>query len=359
MPANASMSRAMYAQCLTIPDYHPGDLWKDEVAVDARMKGFLPEAGEPSLRMVALVSEKSTILLLIQNIRSICRDYRAGKVEESDADLWLYNAETAIRKFQDELAKEALDQAAGGDVTKLKSISLLLTDLISTSRQDALIGEQDLSMAAWHSALEIFRTFYEAFVTTCVNQSFDSDIALALERQRSMLGMGGEDTDLHCAYRYSEAKWAVGDETITWKTCGLAEGKWKLAMSGLCHGDGTGEIDSNWSGEYTAHYSSDGPLGSDQKESGTLTFHCLQDRVCDCLKHPDKEECVGVDTSTVHYVLSVKATDINATIHSPRGNRHLGAHDPQQGSILWQSYPVKRINIDTPCKRDDPSEAQK
>jgi hypothetical protein len=355
MPANASMSRAMYAQCLTIPDYHPGDLWKDEVAVDARMKGFLPEAGAPSLRMVALVSEKSTILLLIQNIRSICHDYRAGKVEESDADLWLYNAETAIRKFQDELAKEALDQAAGGDVTKLKSISLLLTDLISTSRQDALIGEDHLSMAAWNSALKIFRTFYEAFVTTCVNQSFDSDIALALERQRSMLGMGGEDSDLHCAYRHSEAKWAVPDETVIWKTCGLAEGKWKLAMSGIYNGDGTGEIYSNWSGEYKAHYSSS---DSDQKKNGTLTYTCQQDKICDCLKHPDKEECAGVDTSTVQYFILVKNTYIDLTMYSPRGNVHVVGHDPQYGSILWQAYPVKRINVDKPCTPDDASEVQ-
>jgi hypothetical protein len=245
----------MFAKCETIPNYRTGDLWKDDAAVDARMRGFLPESGAPSLRMLSLVSETSSIPLLTQEIRSICHDYRAGKRDESDADDWLYNAEQAIRKFQDELAQEAIDQAKGGDVTKMPSICLRLTDLATSSRQDALLGEDELANAAWQSMLKIFHVFSEAFVTTCMNQSFNSDIALALERRRSMLGMGPEGTDLHCAYRHSEAKWIVPNDTVTWKTCGLAEGKWKLAISGLFNGDGTGEIESNWNGEYTAHYS--------------------------------------------------------------------------------------------------------
>jgi hypothetical protein len=145
IPAHASVSRAMATKCQTIPNYRPGDLWRDDAAVDARMRGFLPESGAPSLRMLSLVSEKSTIALLIQEIRSICQNYRAGKLEEYQADEWLYNAEQAIRKFQDELAKEAIDQAKGGDASKIASIQLLLTDLATSSRQDALLGEDELA----------------------------------------------------------------------------------------------------------------------------------------------------------------------------------------------------------------------
>jgi hypothetical protein len=359
MPANASQSHAMYLQCKTIPNYRPGDLWRDDAAVDARMKGFLPESGAPSLRMLALVSEKSTISLLTQEIRSICQDYRAGKLEEYLADQWLSNAENAIRKFQDELAKEAIDQSKGGDVAKIPSIRLLLTDLAVLSRQDALLGESDLADAAWQTMIEIFEVFYEAFTTTCMNQSFDDGIALAIERQAQIIGMGGDSGDYHCANRREEAKWALGGNAYTWKSCGgLTVGKWKVAATGQFVGDGTGVIESDGNGDYTAHFSTFGKFRADLKETGTLNFHCLENEFCDCLRHPGKEECAGVDTSKVQWVLSVRGEDFNGTIYfpAPLGPRGVPEEDDdRKHGVLWQDYPVKRINVDKPCTPDDDS----
>jgi hypothetical protein len=151
------------------------------------------------------------------------------------------------------------------------------------------------------------------------------------------------------------AKWSAPDETVTWKICGLAEGKWKLAISGLYKGDGIGEVDSNWSGEYKVQYSS---TDSVQKESGTLTYACQPDKICDCLKYPGNKECAGVDTSTVQYFLSAKMTDFDITLLSSRGNIHAEGHDPQYGGILWQTYTIKRLKIDKPCKPEDASGAQ-
>jgi hypothetical protein len=66
-----------------------------------------------------------------------------------------------------------------------------------------------------------------------------------------------------------------------------------------------------------------------------------------------------MDTSKVQYFLLAKATDIDFTHCNSRGKcLHVAAHDPQYGSILWQAYPVKRINIDIPCKPDDASDAK-
>jgi len=368
VPVHASQSYAMLVQCLSIPDNLPQNLWSDEIALDARMKGFLPEAGAPSLRMVSLLSQKSAVLLSMGVIRATCHDYRAGKVEESDADYWLYNAETEIRKFQDELTREALDQAASGDVSKMKSISLRLTDLLVQGRQDALLGEDELSTAATQSAINIFRTFYEAFITTCVNQSFDADIALAIERQRQMLGMGGDDTDLHCAYRHSEARAGGGPGlSIQWKTCGLFAGKWKVKVTGSdWEGEGSGVIGENLEGEYTAHFTSAlSPLArkADITDNGSLTIRCQQSAECDCLQHPDPEACAGVDTAAVQWSLLAKeGNSYTGTVLLPDPSIHhrptLKVHSVEEPllhhSILWEGYMIKRINVDKPCNPDKP-----
>jgi hypothetical protein len=348
--AHASLSRAMQFKCNTVPEYHEGDLRRDDDWVQSQLKGFLPEPGAPSLRLTSLTELVPQVELALQGIRSTCHDFRVGKMPEYDADSQLASFEQTIHEFEEALASEAGIQASSGDVTKIGNIRGVLTDIAAAGRQNALMGEDLLADAAMHVMVKTVETFDAAFAVTCYNQSFDRDIALALERQRSLLGL--ETNVLPCAFRLYEAKWAPGTDAITWKHCGIGVGIWKVKISGLLIGEGEGVLEPSSKGEYSAHFSKMGLWRADLTEKGTLDVHCTRSSACDCLQHPANDECKGVDTSQAQNELSVRGDSLIGNVYNGPSYGPRAWSNPRS-SLLWQDYPVTVNKVDQPCKPDD------
>jgi hypothetical protein len=353
--AHASQSRAMQFQCKNIPEYKKGDLNADDQWIADKIKGFIPESGAASLRLLSMTQDAPEVALAIQEIRSTCHDYRAGKVEEYAADSRLSGYEEIIQSFEEKLSREAESLAATGDVTKIATIRGIMTDVAAVGRQNSLLGEDMLADAARQIMIRTVDSFDTAFSQNCKGQSFDRDIALALERQRSELGLGEQDNVLHCAYRHAEAKWSSGANEITWKHCGIITGTWKLKMTGLFVGDGEGSLGPDSTGDYSAHITKFGRSSSDLKETGTMNLHCVQSTACDCLQHPARDECKGIDTSQIKNMLSVRGDSFTGTIYYPKPLGPRAPEDPEliRKGVLGQDYPVTFKKVDNPC---DPGE---
>jgi hypothetical protein len=353
--AAASMSRAMQFHCTTVPEYNKGDLGKDDAAIAAKLKPFMPEPGAPSLRITSM-DQQIEVASAIQTIRATCHDYRAGHTPESEADSILSAAEDVIRNFEQKLANEAKIRAANGQVAQLDSIRAVLTIIASTGREDALLGEDLLADAAIHIMVSTADVFDDAFAADCRNQTFDQDIAFALERQRELLSIS---TDLtHCGYRYADAKTASG--SITWRICGAVEGKLKVKMKGDMVGEGSGAIGADGEGEYMAHYTTQSGYKADITDNGTLKYFC-QSSECVCLEHPLLKECAGVDTSKAEWGLIAKeGKSLTGTVnmpilrvHSPVVWENRSVADPAlHHSLLWGGYVIKAIKVDKPCDPD-------
>lgn len=345
----------MRSQCRYVPEYKKGDLQKGDQWIVDQMEGFKPESGAASLRLLSMTEAAPEVALAIQEIRSTCKDYRDGKVDENTADGRLSGYEEIIQNFLEKMSNEGKLLAATGDVTKIGQIRGILTNVAADGRQNSLLGEDMLADAARQIMIDTVETFDQAFTQNCDTQSFDRDIALALERQSSELGL---PTDvMHCAYRRAEAKWSSGKDSIMWKHCGLVVGKWKVESNGtfVCKGEGFINADSN--GEYSAHYTGFGRYRSDLKETGTLYLHCVEGKACDCIQHPEKKECKGVDTSQIKNLLSVRGNSFTGPVYFPAP---IGPQppDPELATrgLLWQDYPVIFQKSDKPCIPDDEEE---
>jgi hypothetical protein len=353
--AAATTSRAMQFHCTTVPEYSKGDRSKDDAAIAAKLKPFMPEPGAPSLRITSM-EQQIEVASAIQTIRATCHDYRAGHTPESEADSILSAAEEVIRNFEQKLANEAKIRAANGQVAQLDSIRAVLTAIASTGRQDALLGEDMLADAAWHMMVSTAEVFDDAFAADCKNQTFDQDIAFALERQRELLSISSDLT--HCGYRYADAKTASG--SITWRICGAVEGKLKVKMKGDMVGEGSGAIGVDGEGEYTAHYTTQSGWKADITDNGALKYFC-QSSECVCLEHPVLKECAGVDTSKAEWGLIAKeGKSLTGTVnmpilrvHSPVVWKNVSVADPSlHHSLLWGGYVIKAIKVDKPCDPD-------
>jgi hypothetical protein len=353
--AHASLSRAMQFQCKNIPEYKKGDLNADDQWIADKIKGFIPESGAASLRLLSMTQDAPEVALAIQEIRSTCHDYRAGKIEEYAADSRLSGYEEIIQSFEEKLSREAESLAATGDVTKISVIRGIMTRVATAGRQNALLGEDMLADAARNIMLRTVDNFDTAFSQKCKGQSFDRDIALALERQRVVLGLGEQDNVMHCAYRHAEAKWSSGINDITWKHCGIIVGTGKVKITGLFVGNGEGSLGPDSTGDYSAHFTKFGKSSSDLKETGTMNFHCVQSVACDCLQHPAKDECKGVDTSQIKNELSIKGNSFTGTIYYPAPIGPRAPDDPElaRKGILGQDYPVTFKKEDHPCDPDE------
>jgi hypothetical protein len=353
--AAASMSRAMQFHCTTVPEYSKGDLSKDDAAIAARLKAFMPEPGAPSLRITSM-EQQIEVASAIQTIRATCHDYRAGHMAESLADSILSSAEEVIQNFEQKLANEAKIRAAGGQVAQMDSIRAVLSTIASAGRQNALLGEDMLADAAWHAMVTTAEVFDDAFAADCENQTFDQDIAFALERQREVLSISSDL--MHCAYRYADAKTVSG--SITWRICGAIEGKLMLKMRGDTVGAGSGVIGPDGEGEYMAHYFTQSGWKADITDNGALTYAC-QSSECACLEHPVRKECAGVDTSKAEWGLIAKeGKSLTGTVympilrvHAPVAWENVSVADPAlHHSLLWGGYVIKAIKVDKPCDPD-------
>jgi hypothetical protein len=353
--AAASMSRAMQFHCTSVPEYSKGDLSKDDAWIADKLKAFMPEPGAPSLRITSM-EQQIEVAEAIQTIRATCHDYRAGHTPESEADSILSAAEEVIRNFEQKLANEAKIRAASGQVAQLDSIRAALTDMASTARQDVFLGEDMLADAALHTMVSTAEVFDDAFAADCKNQTFDQDIAFALERQRELLSISSDLT--HCAYRYAEAK--AGSDFITWRICGAVEGKLKVKVKGVTVGEGSGFIGADGEGEYTAHFTTQLTRKADITDNGALTYAC-QSHECVCLEHPVRPECAGVDTSKAERSLIAKeGKSFTSTIYMPIPRVHgpvewksVSVADPSlHHSLLWEGYLIKVIKVDKPCDPD-------
>ncbi len=357
--AAATTSRAMQFHCTLVPEYKAGDLSKDDAAIANRLKPFMPEPGAPSLRITSM-EQQIEVAEAIQTIRATCHDYRAGHTPESEADGILSSAEEVIQNFEQNLANEAKIRAANGQVAQMDSIRAVLTVMASAARQNALLGEDMLADAALHMMVETAEVFDDAFAADCMNQSFDRDIAFALERQRELLSISSDLS--HCAYRYADAKAELGSVlSITWRICVAVEGKLKVKIKGETVGEGSGVIGADGEGEYTAHFTTQLARKADITDNGTLTYAC-QSSECACLYNPARPECAGVDTSKAEWSLIAKeGKSFTGTIympilrvHGPVVWKYVSVADPSlHHSLLWEPYLLKVHKVGKPCNPDE------
>ncbi len=149
--ASAWQSQVMVTGCV-IAGYKSGDLARDDAWIDAKLKPFQPVDGKPAFTVVS-GEVQAQVALALQEIRSVCALYRAGKMSESDADNTLSGHEQTIRDFLDHLEHEARARASLGRVEDLDAISAAMTDVGNVGRQTALMGAEPLAQRAIDTVL--------------------------------------------------------------------------------------------------------------------------------------------------------------------------------------------------------------
>jgi hypothetical protein len=234
----AARSHAMAADCAA-------GLVSDNAAAsraDERwLRGFGPEPGAPSLRSTSPQGgESEQVLLALRSIRSTCRQYKAGQVSEADADLWLDGYERTISNFIHDRANDTLRAAATGEVARIGQIREGMTSLVGVMRQSALSGDEKLAEESRAAMIRMATVFNEAFQKTCFEQSFDPEIAVALDRQNKILGIGIDV--LPCANRRHSIVVESGIR-YEFRNCSRGgEGYWRIKVTGMFSGTGSADL---------------------------------------------------------------------------------------------------------------------
>jgi hypothetical protein len=247
LPAQSYRSMAMRVQCRVGSD-SPTSRQNAEAWVRKQLQAFLPVTRDQALRMKSLEAEAEQVKLAIYGINSTCEQYRAGKIQEADADLSLSGFEETIANFMHDLSNEAKALAGRGRVTDMPALREAMTNLGGAVRQAALQGEEQLAMDGWHKMTDALVSFSRTFAESCYSQSFDPRIALALERQNQMLGTGIDVTP--CANRKFTAEGKGGGMFWRFYHCGQGIGEWKIKTEGPLNGKGLATVQPALSGTW-------------------------------------------------------------------------------------------------------------
>ena len=254
-PAFAQRSHAMAIDCRVDPNT-PMSRQKADQWVQAKLNAFMPTA-EQGLRMKSLELQAEQVKLAFYAISSTCEKYRAGSVAKSDADLWLSGFEDTIATFVHDIGNDAYLLAAKGQVSDINAIRNMLTDVGAVGRQAALLGEEQLADESQKKLVQSLVAFSMTFQTACYEQSFDPQIALAVDRQNQILGTGIDVRP--CAYRRFTAAQEAGGLSWSFSHCGLGYGDWKMTIAGIMRGTGSGTIAADsLSGAWSASETRDG-----------------------------------------------------------------------------------------------------
>jgi hypothetical protein len=237
--AHAQGSRAMAQDCRGVSADTPANRQKAERWVQDRLKAFLPEPKQ-ALRMRSLELQAEQVKLASYGISSTCQQYLAGKLEKEVADRALSGYEQTIANFLHDVGNEALLTASRGQVSDIGAIRKTLTDIGTTGRQAALLGEDELAEQSRKKLNDALVSFSRTFVDqSCWEQVFDDELPYNLQRQNEMLGTGIDV--LPCAQRRFSAQASV----LTFESCTVrGVGDWRVTSNMTAPGSATGGLGS-------------------------------------------------------------------------------------------------------------------
>lgn len=248
-PSQAQRSRAMYQDCRAAGADTPANRQRAEQWVQERLKAFVPSR-EQALRMRSLELQAEQVKLAFYGISSTCAQYLAGTMAQQDADLSLSGFEQTIANFLQDLGNEAILVASRGQVADMGAVRKTLTDIGTTGRQAALLGEDELAEQSRKKMIDALVSFSRAFVDdACYSQSFDPRIAMGLAHQNELLGTGIDVTP--CANRKFTAEGIGGGITWRFTHCGRGIGEYKIKTEGPLTGTGTGAVAEDLTGPWS------------------------------------------------------------------------------------------------------------
>lgn len=239
-PAHAQRSSAMSVECRSAANT-AANRQKAERWVQDKLRAFVPTP-EQALRMRSLETQAEQVRLAFHSISSTCEQYLAGKIGQEDADRSLSGFEQTIANFLHDVGNDAVLAAARGQVSDMETVRKTLTDIGTTGRQAALLGEDALAEEARQKMVKALTSFSSTFVDqSCWDQSFDDELPFSLNRQNELLGTGIDV--LPCAQRRFRARASV----LTFESCtvrGVGDWRvlWNMTAPNATGGKGSGEL---------------------------------------------------------------------------------------------------------------------
>ena len=210
-----------------------------------KLKAFVPTQ-EQALRMRALEAEAEQVKLAFYGISSTCEQFLRGTMDREPADLSLQGYEQTIANFIHDVSSDVTAVASRAQVADLDVIRKSLTEIGSTGRQAALLGEDGLAEEARKQMVQTLTGFSGAFVNeTCWDQVFDDELPFSINRQNEILGTGIDVRP--CAQRRFEAIVSP----LVFKSCTIrGVGRWEVewVMPGASGGKGSGELEEERDG---------------------------------------------------------------------------------------------------------------
>lgn len=244
-PLQAQRSYAMRFECRTAEPNTPTARRRAEEFVREKLKAFIPSP-EQALRMRSLEAEAEQVKLAFYGISTTCEQFLRGTMERDVADNSLQGYEQTIANFVHDVSSDVKAVAARAQVADLAVIRKSLTEIGSTGRQAALLGEDALAEEARKQMVETLTGFSGPFVNeTCWDQVFDDELPFSINRQNEMLGTGIDVRP--CAQRRFKAI----VPPLTFESCtirGVGEWRvlWPLPMAS--GGRGSGELEEKRDG---------------------------------------------------------------------------------------------------------------
>jgi hypothetical protein len=208
------------------------------------IKAFASSGDSKGLRTSDLEQEEK-VKNAFYGIDATRVEIERGRLSKEEGEESIYKHERVIREYVDSKNFLAMVAAAGGRVSDIPAITKNLTVLLSVARQDALMGREELAQEAQAKMVNILTMFSEKFASTCEQQSFPVEIALALERQNELMGTG--ISVIHCANRKYTADFSDLGLKYHLETCSDLSPVtvWNETISGhIGEGDEGGDV--NW-----------------------------------------------------------------------------------------------------------------
>jgi hypothetical protein len=245
LPLHAQQSYAMRYECRTAEPNTPASRRRAEEFVREKLKAFVPTA-EQALRMRSLEAEAEQVKLAFYGISTTCEQFLRGTTERDVADNALQGYEQTIANFLHDVSSDVKAVAARAQVSDLEVIRKSLTQIGTTGRQAALLGEEKLADEARKQMVETLVGFSGAFVNeTCWDQVFDDELPFSVNRQNEMMGTGIDVRP--CAQRRFKAV----VPPLTFESCTIrGVGRWEVSwpMPMTSGGRGSGELEAERDG---------------------------------------------------------------------------------------------------------------
>ena len=238
--AHAQRSFAMRYECRTAEPNTPAARRRAEEFVREKLKAFVP-APEQALRMRALEAEAEQVKLAFYGISTTCEQFVRGTMERDVADNSLQGYEQTIANFIHDVSGDVVAVAGRAQVADLEAIRKGLTEIGTTGRQAALLGEDGLADEARKQMVQALTGFSGPFVNeTCWDQVFDDELPFSINRQNEILGTGIDVRP--CAQRRFKAI----VPPLVFESCTIrGVGRWEVQwpMPGASGGKGSGELE--------------------------------------------------------------------------------------------------------------------